>query len=454
MSEGAPGAPAPKLRVARQVGYALGDVSLNAGLVALALVYAGYFLPQVAEIRPLYAGLIPLLGRLVDAFSDPLMGWLSDRTQTRFGRRRPYFVLGAIPYGVLFALLWSEAPFDGEGARFAYYAVIYCLFSLAMTVPSVPYLSVLPEMAGDYDERTTLNTYRAIGSILGAVFALTLRPLAEALGGGAAGFASAGWWVGLGLIPLWFVVFVASFERFGDRPSKAPLWSSVREAFGRANFRRLIGLYLFGRVAMDIVSTMLLLFYTYWLLRADLFEPVMGCFFAFVIIGYLIWRRVAEHRDKAQVFIIGSCWWMAISLTLLLAQPSWPWPIYFLITPLFAIGFAVVDLMPWSMIGEVIDEAELEGGERREGIYNGIFSFVRKLGGALGIAIALAVLDAFGYEKVDDPSQLGDSARQAIRWMTAMGPVVFIAIGVVFARGYPLTRERHGEILRSLQAKF
>ena len=125
--------------------YALGDVSLNTGLVALALVYAGYFLTQVAEIRPIYAGLIPLLGRFVDAFSDPLMGWLSDRTRTRFGRRRPYFLLGAVPYGVFFALLWSEAPFDGDVARFAYYAVIYCLFSLAMTVPSVPYLSVLPE---------------------------------------------------------------------------------------------------------------------------------------------------------------------------------------------------------------------------------------------------------------------------------------------------------------------
>ena len=81
--------PAPQrrgsARLGRQIGYALGDVSLNTGLVALALVYANYFLPQIADIRPLYAGLIPLIGRVVDAFSDPLMGWLSDRTRTRFG---------------------------------------------------------------------------------------------------------------------------------------------------------------------------------------------------------------------------------------------------------------------------------------------------------------------------------------------------------------------------------
>ncbi len=449
----APPAAAPRLGVARQLGYALGDVSLNTGLVALALVYAGYFLTQVAEVRPLYAGLIPLLGRFVDAFSDPLMGWLSDRTRTRFGRRRPFFVVGAIPYGVLFALLWSEAPFDGELARFAYYAVIYCLFSLAMTVPSVPYLSVLPEMAADYDERTTLNTYRAAGSIVGAVFALAMRPLADAFGGGASGFASAGWCVGVALIPLWFVVFAATFERFSERPSHAPLLASAREALARANFRRLIGFYLFGRVAMDIASTMLLLFYTFWLFRADLFEPVMGCFFLFVIVGYVFWRRVAERRDKARVFIVGSLWWMAISFSLLFAQPSWPALAYFLITPLFAVGFAVVDLMPWSMIGEVIDEAELENGERREGIYNGIFTFVRKLGGALGIFAALAILDLFGYQTVADPHALGEPARQAIRWLTALGPVVFIAIGLLFARGYPLTRLRHREILEGLEQR-
>lgn len=445
-------APAAPLGAARQIGYALGDVSLNAGLVALALVYANYFLPQIADIRPLYAGLIPLIGRLVDAVSDPLMGWISDRTRTRFGRRRPYFLLGAIPYGVFFALLWSESPFDGELGRFGYYTALYCLFSLSMTIPSVPYLSALPEMAPDYDQRTTLNTYRAVGSIVGAVFALSLRPLAEATGGDAAAFARVGMWVGLTLIPVWFVVFAVTIERYANRPSDTSLVTSMRESVSRHSFRRLVGIYLFGRIAMDIATTMLLLFFTYWLFQADLFEPVMGCFFVFVIVGYALWRRVAQHRDKASVFVIGSLCWMVTSLSFLFAQPGWPWQIYFFITPLFAIGFAVVDLMPWSMIGEVIDEAELEVGERREGIYNGIFTFVRKLGGALGIAVALAILDFSGYEKVARPEDLAESARQTIRWLTALGPALFVAVGVYFARGYPLTRARHEEILGELES--
>ncbi len=141
---------------------------------------------------------------------------------------------------------------------------------------------------------------------------------------------------------------------------------------------------------------------------------------------------------------------MLTSLSFLLAQPSWPWQVFFLITPVFAIGFAVVDLMPWSMIGEVIDEAELEVGERREGIYNGIFTFVRKLGGALGIAVAMAILDFAGYERVARPEDLAESARQTIRFFTAVGPALFVAIGVAFAHGYPLTRGRHEEILTEL----
>jgi Na+/melibiose symporter-like transporter len=107
------------------------------------------------------------------------------------------------------------------------------------------------------------------------------------------------------------------------------------------------------------------------------------------------------------------------------------------------IGFAVVDVMPWSMLGEVIDEDDLATGERREGLYNGMFAFLRKLGGALGVFLVMGALDLLGYEK--GPEQT-ETARQAIRWMTAFAPLPFLAVGVWLARGYPLTRERHREI--------
>ena len=121
--------------------------------------------------------------------------------------------------------------------------------------------------------------------------------------------------------------------------------------------------------------------------------------------------------------------------------------IMFAYVPLVGFGYAVVDLMPWSMVGEVIDEDDLETGERREGLYNGVFTFVRKLGGALGVFLVLTILDVAGYVKGEQQSE---TARQAIRFMTAVAPAFFLLVGVWLAWDYPLTRKAHEEILRRL----
>ncbi len=171
--------PDHRLDPKRKSIYAAGDFTLNTSLAALSLIYASYFLPQVADVRAALAGLIPLIARTLDAFADPLMGRLSDRTRWALGRRRPYFLLGALPYGVTFALLWIESPLAGAEGRFAYYTLIYLAHALSMTVLAVPYLAILPEMALDYDARTSLNTYRTVGSILGVFAAVAVRPTAE-----------------------------------------------------------------------------------------------------------------------------------------------------------------------------------------------------------------------------------------------------------------------------------
>src|SRR3990172_12400274 len=193
--------------------YASGDFTLNTALSALSLVYAQYFLVQVADIRPVLAGLIPLICRTIDAFFDPLMGRISDRTRWRSGRRRPWFLIGALPYGLLFAAMWADAPFDGAAARFAYYTVVYTLMNLAMSGLTGPHVAIQPEMAIDYDARTSLNTWRTFGATLGIFAAVTIEPVAKPLGGGEPGFATAGALFGLVLAAPWLGVYLVTFER-------------------------------------------------------------------------------------------------------------------------------------------------------------------------------------------------------------------------------------------------
>ncbi|MFP6640582.1 MAG: MFS transporter, partial [Myxococcota bacterium] len=136
----------------RKLAYATGDHSVNICLSSLSLVYFT-FLVTVAGLDPWRAGIIAWIARLVDAISDPLMGQLSDRTRWEIGRRRPFFLLGMIPLGLFFSLIWST-PFTSQGAMFLWYLGVYIGVSLSMTVVSVPYLALIPEMATDYDERT------------------------------------------------------------------------------------------------------------------------------------------------------------------------------------------------------------------------------------------------------------------------------------------------------------
>ena len=161
-------------------------------------------------------------------------------------------------------------------------------------------------------------------------------------------------------------------------------------------------------------------------------------------------RELCFLGQSRTVFVAGTLWWALIQVFIYLAQPDWPRWTLFAITALAAIGYAVADLMPWSMLGEVIDEDDLATGERREGLYNGMFTFLRKLGGAVGVFLVMGALDLLGYEKGREQTE---TARQAIRWMTALAPVPFLAVGVWLARGYPLTRRRHLEIQAALAAR-
>lgn len=443
------------LGVGGKAVYALGDLTTNTALSALTLVYASYYLTQVAGLRGALAGLVPLIARGLDAFADPLMGRITDATAWRAGRRRPYFLLGALPFGVGFAALWWTPPWGSQAALFAYYTAAYVLVSFSMTVLSVPYLALIPEMALGYDARTSLNTYRAAGAVLGTLAAIGIRPLAEACGGGAPGFLAAGAIYGVALAAPWLLVHRVSFERpeFQGRGVEAGWREALRAVFAHRTFTQLTWLYIYGRIAMDLVGALVILYVTHWIGRSEDFEPVMGTFLVCVLLALPVWLALARRHDKAGVFVAGSLVWAAVSLVALGFGPETPRFVLFAWAAAAAVGYAVVDIMPWAMVGDVIDEDDLAHGERREGLYNGVFTFLRKLGGAIGVFLVLAILDLSGFQKLGPGEAQPEAARQAIRWLTALSPCAFLLAGVWVARGYPLGRERHARIVAELAAR-
>jgi sugar (glycoside-pentoside-hexuronide) transporter len=428
--------------------YALGDHTVNLALSSLLFLYP-FFLTNVIGMRAGLVGLVPLIGRAVDAVSDPLMGRLSDATRMRAGRRRPYFLMGFVPFGLLYALLWADQSQLGEWQQLGYYAGVYAVFVLAMTVLSVPYLALIPELAASYQERTSVNAFRAAAAIAGTLLAATaMQPLTNALGGGARAWATVGIVAGVYLMLPWPVVYRATFERPGfQRPSEQPFFASVGSLARHPAYVRLTGLFLLGRIAIDLTSTMFIYYFTYWLGRPEDFGPTLGLFLVSVVGALPLWLRISAHVDKRTIFMLGAASWIGSQIFLLAATPDWPRLWIFVGAAIGGIGYAAADMIPWSMLGEVVDEDELRSGERREGLYFGLFTFLRKLGGASAVALALLVLDLAGYANDTAQSQ---TTLTTIRVLTAVVPALFVALGAWVARGYPLTRARHAEILAEL----
>ncbi len=432
--------------------YALGDHTVNIGFAALAFHYL-FFLTEVVGMRPALAGLVLWVGRIADAFTDPLMGRISDNTNWRLGRRRPYFLLGALPYGVAFSLMWLDVPFQSQTALFVYYSLAYLGFSITVTVLSVPYLALIPEMAFDYQERTSLNSFRGAGAMAGAlVVAVGLRPLADALGGGARGFAGAGLVYGVWCALPWVAVYAASFEREGfRRPKHVRFLVAVRELFRHHAYRVVAMLYLFSRMAVDLAMAMLIFYFEYWLRRRGDFEIGMGLLLVFVLISLPVWVRVSHRTDKRTLFLAACMMWMALQVAFLAATPGWPRVLIFAMAAFAGMAYAAIEVMPWSMLGDVVDEDEVASGERREGLYAGSFMLLRKISGPTGVLLAGVVLEATGFR--GEGAAQPESALQAIRGLTAVAPLVFVAIGAWVARDYPLSRAAHARILQALATR-
>jgi GPH family glycoside/pentoside/hexuronide:cation symporter len=158
--------------------YGAGDTGFSLVYTVLD-VYLLYFLVTVVKLQPVYAAAAIFFGRTWDWINDPLVGYLTDHTRSRWGRRRPYLLWGPVPFGLAFILMWWVPPIESQAWLAAYYGAAYLVFDALATLVSVPYLALTPELTPDYDERTSLNMYRMGFSILAGILAFAAPELAN-----------------------------------------------------------------------------------------------------------------------------------------------------------------------------------------------------------------------------------------------------------------------------------
>jgi glycoside/pentoside/hexuronide:cation symporter, GPH family len=455
----APAAYSEKLPVRTKLAYGAGDFG-TAIVAALKGFFLLIFLTDVARLEPAAAGSILLITKIWDAVNDPMVGWLSDRTRTRWGRRRPWILFGAIPFGLLFFLLWLTPPL-GDTGRYFYYLVVALLGDVAFTVVNLPYTALTPELTRDYDERTSLNSYRFAFSIAGGLIAAVVHPqIVRAWPTPQLGYAvSAAVWGVLVTLPC-FIVFAGTRERPDsqtpvDKFEQIPYWQQVRIAWSNRPYRYVIGLYLLSWFALQLVQTVIVYFLTYYLRRGDqiplVLLAVQGSSFVFLF----VWTQVSHRLDKRLVYLLGASLWLVVQLALFLITPDrfgWVIPL----AVLAGAGVAVAYLIPWAMMPDVIEYDELQTGQRREGIFYGFMVFLQKACLALGIYLVGLVLSWTGYITPTDATPIPvqpETALAAIRWLIGPLPALILAASLVLVYFYPITRPEHARVRAALAAR-
>lgn len=445
--------PAEQISRWRKLAYGTGDL-YGGGAFSLINLFYLIFLTDVAHLSPAWAALIMFVAKIWDALTDPLMGYLSDRTRSRLGRRRIYFLVGIVPVGLSFWLLWVWPQGWSSGALFAYFLTVSLLFRSVFTMVMVPYSALIPEMTRDYRERASLSGYRMLCSTLSTLLVATLPSLVIAHSHSpAAGYATMGALFGIYFALPWIAVFFSSFERpqWGNR-QPLHFFEGYGVALQNRSFLLLIGLYLCGYLAVDVNSSVMLYFARYVMgIPAGLPSSLLlGAATIMQVIALPAYIYIARQRGKRTAFLLGAAIWLALAPLLLLFHAGSSRLLLYLLAAGIGIGMAGVVYAPWAMLPDVIEVDELVTGRRREGIFAGMMTFLRKISGALAVSAIGWTLAATHY--VPNHPQ-PPSALLSIRLLMGVAPVLLLALAFFFASKYPITAKRHAQLLEMVQGE-
>ncbi len=460
--------PADRLSLATKLAFGAGDLAPAIATIIISF-FQFFFLTTVAGLSPLAAGSIRTILTVWDAVNDPVIGWLSDRTRSRWGRRRPWILFGAVPFGIAFFLQWVVPPFDTNG-KFIYYIFVGILLNIFFTVVNVPYTALTPELTQDYDERTSLNAYRFAFSIGGSLIIGVLHPIVVGMfADPIVGYAVAGAIWGAVCVPPLLWCFAGTRERYqSDVEESGNVIEQVRSALQNRPYLFVIGIYLFSWLAIQVTSAVLVPYVVFWLGSAPQFPlTALGITFSkaddivpimllavqgSALIFLFVWSAVCKRIGKKAVYMIGMVFWIAVQGVLFFVQPDQV-GLAIIMAVLAGVGIATGYIIPWSMMPDVIEYDELRTGKRREGIYYGLMVLLQKFGLAIGLFIVGATLQATGFSGDLPAGQQPASALLALRWMIGPVPTIVLIMGMILTAFYPLTKQKHAEILAQLAAR-
>ncbi len=449
-SQNAPVSAPPTERVPLSLTLAYGAPSLaGAAMLVPILIHMPKFYSDVVLVPLGYLAIAIAGARALDALNDPFIGWLSDRTRTRLGRRRPYLVAGAPLCAVAFYALFSPPPTLSKDAAALWFGITFLLYFVFHTFYGLPYYALGPELTLDYHERSRLFSVREAFSILGTIgAAVAPGVLVSEFGmGERRAFSAIGAFFAALLVALVGLLVVRVRERpdFGARPP-TPLVPGVRRALRNRPFRILLLTYVVGSIPSAIPGT-LMPFFNAYVIRPENQARWLATFLAtYFGAGFLclpLWLLLARRFGKRPAWLASFFMGISGGGAMFLIGAGDVVPMLLLIAWAGSSFGAGLFLGP-AMQADVIDYDELHTGRRREAQYAGFWAMLPKFVAIPSAAVPIAILGAIGYvpNAVQTPQVVF-----AIRAIFALAPAVFSILAFFIAWRFPIDERVHRAIL-------
>jgi GPH family glycoside/pentoside/hexuronide:cation symporter len=442
-----------KLTLGSKFKYGLAD--LGFALITSAMqFFLLFYYTDVAGINPALAGSALLVGKLTwDAINDPLFGYLSDRTRSRFGRRRIYMLLGAVPLGIATWIMFS-LPKGLSGVP-AFLAVLlsFWLVDTFHTLTTTPYYALTPELTRDYNERASLTSIRMVFSVFGYILGAALTTILAGIFQGA-GLDLQQAWSATGAVfgavviitTLATTLSIKEQPELAGEPSRLPALKAVLTSFKNKPFIVLMIAFILSSFSFTVLTALVPYFIQYQLGMGEQVSFVLLAMLATIGIFLIPAKLVTDRINKGPTYALG----LFIASLAVMASfffPQGATPLIYVVAVIAGIGFSTQWVCPWSMLPDVVEYDEKMTGERREGIYYGLWAFLTKFTGALGVAVSGWALDLFGYvPNVDQTVR----ALFGIRLFFAIVPAAVLLISLPFLIWYPITRKKHAELVEEL----
>ena len=468
-----PIATSQKLTFFHKLLYGSGDWGLSSTGMLRSVFYAIY-LTDVVGLDARIGSIAALFGIVWDAINDPIVGMISDRVRTKRGRRLPFLLWFAIPFGLTFVLLWWAPPWESQWALAVHITLAFAIADTLSTLISIPFLSLTPELTPDYDERTSLTSFRSFFQLISALAVVIFAPMIvdSVMASGASqqqGFLLVGMiFGGLAIPPYLIMPFIFKERTVTEEPKPISLTEMLRTSWANKPFRFLAGVHTMNWSAVDMVAVSFPYFSLYWIAQGDplagvnvfgvhlaLESAILGTLMLTTVIFVPFWMWLSKRTNKRSAYLGGMTFWVINQILILTVQPGEVTKMLAL-SFLLGIGLSSAYVLPDSMFPDIIEWDELNTGRRQEGIYYGARAFIRKLASALTVFITLQLLGWAGYVPPAADAVVytqSDATLRMIRAMVSIISPIMLSGAILGAWLYPLTREKHTKIRELLERR-